>query len=191
MHKSDLSDRDYRRSLRTMSDRRLFSFPNPVNETSARLVAAGVVLMAVAFLLLRQWWILAVLAYGFAARVLAGPRFSPLGRLVTEVITPRLGVEHRFVPGPPKRFAQGVGLAFSGGALVAWSLGAETVATVLIIGLAAAATLEAVFAVCLGCIVFNRLMRWGIIPADVCEACTDIGARRRYLAAAQAASATR
>ena len=191
MDKSDLSDRDYDRILRTMSDRRLFSFPNPVNETSARLVAGGVVLMAVAFLLLRQWWILAVLAYGFTARVLAGPRFSPLGRLVTEVITPRLGVEHRFVPGPPKRFAQGVGLAFSGSALVAWLLGAETVAIVLIIGLAAAATLEAVFAVCLGCIVFNRLMRWGIIPADVCEACNDIGARLRDQAAAQAASSTR
>ncbi|MCB0982111.1 MAG: DUF4395 domain-containing protein, partial [Ilumatobacter sp.] len=101
-----------------------FDFPNPVNETSARLVASGAVAQGVAFLAVRQWWVLVPLAYGFLARVLSGPRFSPLGQFVTRVVTPRLGVEHRFVPGPPKRFAQGVGLAFSGGALVAWGLGA-------------------------------------------------------------------
>lgn len=172
-----------------MPIRRLFSFPNPVNETSARLVAGGVVLQGLAFVTLRQWWLLAVLAYGFLARVLAGPRFSPLGRLVTEVITPRLDVEHRFVPGPPKRFAQGVGLVFSGGALIAWSAGAETLALVLIVGLIAAASLEAVFAVCLGCIVFNRLMRWGIIPADVCESCNDIGAHLRERLESQSTAA--
>lgn len=154
--------------------RKLFTFPNPVNETSARLVAGGVVLQAVAFLAIRQWWVLAPLAYGFLARVLSGPRFSPLGQLVTRGITPRLDIEHRFVPGPPKRFAQGVGLVFSGGALLAWGLGVHVVSYVLISGLIVAATLESVFAVCLGCIVFNRLMRWGFIPADVCEECNDI-----------------
>jgi len=56
--------------------KRLLSFPNPVNETSARLVAAGVVLQAVVFLLLGQWWILVPLAYGFIARVLTGPPLS-------------------------------------------------------------------------------------------------------------------
>ena len=114
------------------------------------------------------------LAYGFLARVLSGPRFSPLGQLVTRVITPRINVEHRFVPGPPKRFAQGVGLVFSGGALLAWVLGAPVVSYVLISGLVVAATLESVFAICLGCIVFARLMRWGLIPAAVCEECNDI-----------------
>jgi hypothetical protein len=94
--------------------------------------------------------------------------------VVTRVITPRLDVEHRFVPGPPKRFAQGIGLVFSGGALLAWGLGTQLVSFLLISGLIVAATLESVFAVCLGCIVFNRLMRWGVIPADVCEECNDI-----------------
>jgi hypothetical protein len=159
-----------------MDGRSFFSFPNPVNETSARLVAAGVVLQAIVYLLVREWWVLVPLAYGFLARVLAGPRISPLGRLVTEVITPRLRVEHRFVPGPPKRFAQGVGLAFSAGALLAELLGADVVAVALIVGLTFAASLEAVFAVCLGCIVFGRLMAWGLIPADVCESCNDVRA---------------
>ena len=154
--------------------RKLLSFPNPVNETSARLVAGGVVAEAVVFLVVRQWWVLVPLAYGFLARVLTGPRLSPLGQVVTRVITPRLDVEHRFVPGPPKRFAQGIGLVFGGGALLAWGFGTQLVSYVLISGLMVAATLESVFAVCLGCIVFNRLMRWGVIPADVCEECNDI-----------------
>ena len=156
---------------------RLFDFPNPVNETSARLVAMGAVLQGVAFLVFRQWWLLLPLAYGFLARVLSGPRFSPLGQFVTRVVTPRLNVEHRFVAGPPKRFAQGVGLAFSGGALVAWAVGAPGWSYGLIGGLVVAATLEAAFAFCLGCMVFNRLMRIGIIPEGVCLDCADISHR--------------
>jgi len=155
----------------------LFRFPNPVNETSARLVAGGVVVQAVVFLVVREWWVLVPLTYGFLARVLTGPTLSPLGQFVTRVVTPRLRVDHRFVPGPPKRFAQGVGLVFSAGSLVAWALGVQPVAFVLIAGLVVAATLESVFAVCLGCIVFARLMRWGIIPESVCEDCNDISSR--------------
>jgi hypothetical protein len=154
--------------------RRWLSFPNPVNETSARMVAAGVVAQAVAFLAVRQWWVLVPLVYGFLARVLNGPRFSPLGQFVTRVVTPRLDVDHRFVPGPPKRFAQGMGLTFSAGAFAAWGLGVHVLSYVLIGGLIVAATLESVFAICLGCLVFNRLMRWGVIPAEVCAECNDL-----------------
>lgn len=155
-----------------------FGFPNPVNETSARLVAAGAVAQGVAYLTFGTWWLLVPLAYGFLARVLAGPRFSPLGRLVTEVITPRLGaIEHRFVAGPPKRFAQGVGFGFSGGALVATALGAPNVALVLIAMLVVAATLEAAFSFCLGCVVFGWLMRTGVIPQAVCLECGDLSRR--------------
>lgn len=168
------------------SVRRIFGFPNSVNETSARLVASGVVLQAAAFLAIRQGWVLIPLTYGFLARVLTGPKLSPLGRLVTEVITPRLRTEHRFVPGPPKRFAQGIGLAFTAGASIALLLGAPVVSYVLIAGLAGAAFLEAAFAFCLGCVIFNRLMRWGVIPTSVCESCADI---RPRLEAALAASA--
>lgn len=154
--------------------RKLLAFPNPVNETSARLVAGGVVAQGVAFLAVRQWWVLVPLVYGFLARVLTGPRLSPLGQFVTRVVTPRLHLDHRFVPGPPKRFAQGVGLAFSSSALLAWSLGVHPLAFVLIGGLIVAAILESVFAICLGCIVFSRLMRWGLIPAEVCAECNDL-----------------
>ena len=97
----------------------LFGFPDPVNETSARLVAAGVVLQCVVYLVFREWWLLVPLAFGFVARVASGPRFSPLGRLVTGVITPAIARRSdrspRLVPGPPKRFAQGIGVVFSVG----------------------------------------------------------------------------
>jgi hypothetical protein len=159
---------------RSTGVRALFSFPDVVNETSARLVAAGVVLQGLLFLVVRQWWVLAVLAVGFLLRVLAGPRFSPLGRLVTQVITPRVAGPHAMVPGAPKRFAQGVGLTFSGAALVAELAGAHTVAVVLMVGLVMAATLESMLALCLGCIVFSKLMSWGVIPESVCESCADI-----------------
>ncbi|MEI7547240.1 MAG: DUF4395 domain-containing protein [Actinomycetota bacterium] len=156
---------------------RWFEFPNPVNETSARLVASGVVAQAIVFLAVRQWWLLIPLVYGFLARVLSGPRFSPLGQFVTRLVTPRLHGQHKLVPGPPKRFAQAVGFVFSGGALLAWGLGSELIAVVLIAFLLVAASLEAFAGVCLGCIVFARLMNWGVIPDHVCEECGDISAR--------------
>jgi hypothetical protein len=40
------------------------------------------------------------------------------------------------------------------------------------------AVLEAVVGFCLGCWVFARLMQAGVIPAEVCESCNDIWARR-------------
>jgi hypothetical protein len=154
---------------------RLFTFPDPVNEVSARLVAAGVVAMATASVALDQRWLIVVITYGFLARVLTGPRLSPLGLLVTKVITPRLGMAPRLIPGPPKRFAQAVGLVFSATALVlAFGFGRWDAAQIVLGLLAAAAFLEAAFALCLGCKVFALLMRIGVIPSDVCERCNNI-----------------
>lgn len=87
--------------------RRLLSFPNPVNEVSARLVAGGVVLMVLAALATREPWLLLVIAYGFVARVVTGPTLSPLGMMVTKVLTPRLGLVERPVPGPPSASPRG------------------------------------------------------------------------------------
>jgi hypothetical protein len=159
--------------------RSLFSFPNPVNEVSARLVAAGVVLISVLTIAFDLKWMTVVIAYGFVARVITGPTLSPLGLLVTRVITPRLGLEPRPVAGPPKRFAQGVGAAFSLSALVLTGLGYWTAAQALLGLLVVAATLEAAFGLCLGCKTFGLLMRAGVVPEEVCERCNDIWAAPR------------
>jgi hypothetical protein len=154
----------------------LFSFPDPVNEVSARLVAGGVVLMVLATIALDLRWFVPVIAYGFIARVLTGPSLSPLGLLATRVITPRLNVEPRPVPGPPKRFAQGIGVVFSVTATVLLVLGLWGAAQIALGLLAAAAFLEAAFGLCLGCKMFAVLMRIGVIPDEVCERCHDIWA---------------
>ena len=154
-----------------------FPFPNPANETSARLVAAGVVIISTAFLLTNSTLILLALTYGFAARVIAGPAFSPLALLVTRIVTPKLNFNHKFVPGPPKRFAQTIGLTFAASALVLTLLDYSFAANLVIAALIFAATLESVFAICLGCIMFSFLMKLGVIPQSVCESCNDITLR--------------
>ena len=150
----------------------LFSFPHPVNEVSARIVAGTVVVLAVLTIVLDVPWLTAVIAYGFVARVLTGPTLSPLGQIVTRWVTPRLPFEPKFVPGPPKRFAQGVGAVFSvTAAVLALGFG-ETGAAYVVLGLlAVAAGLEAVFALCLGCKVFALLIKTGLIPEQVCARC--------------------
>jgi hypothetical protein len=158
--------------------RRIFSFPNPVNEVAARTVAAGVLVLAVVELSTGWRWLLAPLAYGFVARVLTGPKLSPWAFVVTRGIVPRLPFADRPTPGPPKRFAQAIGATLSTAALLAWALaGWNTGADVLVGLVAVAATLESAFGICLGCLLFARLMRAGLIPESVCEECADISRR--------------
>ena len=115
--------------------------------------------------------------------VAAGPRFSPLGRLAARVVAPRLGAP-RMVSGAPKRFAQGVGLAVTVGASIAWLAGAPAVATVLLAVLVLFATLEAAIGFCAGCYAFGLLIRAGLVSDDTCVECADISLRRREPAAA-------
>jgi len=152
--------------------RSVFSFPNPVNEISARVVAVMVVMLSLAILLTDQSWLFFVLAYGFLARVATGPTLSPIGLLATRVIVPLLGNPNRPVPGPPKRFAQTVGLAFSTTALLLYLVADSTVAAKSVVGvLMVFATLESGLGFCAGCFVFNHLMRWKLIPESVCREC--------------------
>jgi hypothetical protein len=154
----------------------LFSFPNPVNEVSARLVAGGVVIMSLLTIGFNLKWATIVIAYGFVARVLTGPSLSPLGQLATRVVTPRLHIAPRPVAGPPKRFAQGIGVAFSVTALIFTALGYWGAAQVVLGMLAVAATLESVLGICLGCKAFAVLMKFGVVPEEVCERCNNIWA---------------
>lgn len=162
-----------------MTTKRLFEFPNPVNEVSARLVAGGVVTMCLAFLVLGQRWVLIPLTYGFIARVLTGPTLSPLGSLVTAVVTPRLGLPVRETPGPPKRFAQGIGATLATAASIAYyGFGSTTGSAVLVSMIAVAASLEAFVGYCLGCRIFALLMARGVISEGICEACADLSKRQ-------------
>jgi hypothetical protein len=157
--------------------REIFGFPNLVNEKAARAVA-GVVTAGAVLILATGWlWLLVPIAYGFWARVLTGPKLSPLGWLAQKRVAPRLGPP-KFVPGPPKRFAQGMGAAMTtAAALLGLAAGATGIAYGLVAALVVAAGLESIFAICLGCRVFALLMRLGLVPERICEECADIGSR--------------
>jgi hypothetical protein len=156
----------------------LFTFPNPVNEKAARVVAGLVVVTAVLALAFQATWLVWVLAAGFLLRVLSGPRVDPFGLLATRVVAPRLGAA-RLVAGPPKRFAQGLGLAFTLASGASLALGATTLGWLVLAMLVVAATLESVLGFCLGCVGFGLLQRAGVVPESVCEACNDLGSRGR------------
>jgi hypothetical protein len=123
------------------------------------------------------------IAYGFIARVAAGPRLSPLSQFVLKVAVPVLKLPYRPVAGPPKRFAAALGIGFSVTAIVLhFGFGLTGAAYVTLGMLIFAAGLEAVFGFCLGCQIFRYLMKFGVIPASVCEDCYDIEARYKRLA---------
>jgi len=143
--------------------------------------------LALAAIALDLRWLTLVLAYGFVARVLTGPTLSPLGQLVTRVVTPALGLAPRLVPGPPKRFAQAIGAAFTiTAAVLTYGFDRFDLAQVVLVVLVAAASLEAFVGFCVGCQLFALLMRAGVVPARVCEECNDIWARGRDRSAATA-----
>ena len=157
--------------------REFFSFPNPVNEKAARTVAGVVLAGVIVTLVTGSYWLLIPITYGFWARVLTGPKLSPLGWAAMHVIAPRLG-EKKYVPGPPKRFAQGMGAVMSTTALIlALIVGSHTAADVVLVLFIPAAGLESIVGYCLGCKVFALLMRAGVIPAEVCAECADISGR--------------
>jgi hypothetical protein len=154
----------------------MFSFPNPVNEKAARVVAGVVMVVALITLLTSAYWLLVPLAYGFWARVLTGPTLSPLGQFATRVAAPQLG-DPKYVAGPPKRFAQGMGAVITTGAAVLALAGATTEADVLLGLLVIAAGLESIFALCLGCQIFAVLMRTGLVPDSICLECSNLYGR--------------
>ena len=150
----------------------VFSFPNPVNEISARLVAAMVVVLSVATIITGEPLLFVALAYGFVARVATGPTLSPIGLLATRVIVPALGNPNRPVPGPPKRFAQAIGLVFSVTALLLLLIMDTDGPAKAIVGiLTIFASLEAFVGFCAGCFAFNQMIRFGLVPQSVCREC--------------------
>jgi hypothetical protein len=155
--------------------RTFFSFPHPVNEYAARSVAFMVFVLALFTIAADIRWLTFALAYGFLARVLTGPKASPMGQLATRFIAPKILKRSRWVAGPPKQFAQTVGLTFSLTSIVLiYGFGLVGTAYAVLGVLVVFAGLEAFVGFCMGCYVFGYLMRWGLIPAEMCERCNDI-----------------
>jgi hypothetical protein len=157
--------------------KRLFSFPNPVNDAAARSVAVGVWTMSVLALVTGWAWILIPLTYGFLARLATGPTLSPLGQFATRVSGPRLVKWQKFVPGPPKRFAQGIGVALTVAATTTWLSAGWSDARWILLPLIIATSLEGFLGYCLGCTMFGWLIRAGVVPESICAECGDLATR--------------
>lgn len=93
----------------------------------------------------------------------AWPRTTPWGVLFRRVVQPRLSPPtEREDPRPP-RFAQGVGLVVVTVGLVLYPLGVPWALTVAAAAAFVAAFLNAVSGVCLGCMLYLLLARWGLV----------------------------
>lgn len=155
----------------------LIGFPATVNETAARVVAAGVALTGTLALVTGWHLVVVVMALGFLARVVSGPTLSPLGQLATRIVAPRFG-EPRPVAGRPKRFAQSIGLVMTAtAATLGLALGWDGASAALVAVLVGFASVEAALGLCAGCWAFGLLMRARLIPEDACAACADISLR--------------
>lgn len=95
----------------------------------------------------------------FAIGAIRGIQRTPYAALFRSAVRPRLSPPSELEDPRPPRFAQGLGLVFTGIALVAFLAGVSVVALVAT-GLAlVAALLNAVFGLCLGCELYLILRR--------------------------------
>ena len=129
-----------------------------LEETTVRLVAAQVVILAV-IIFLTGWYLLAVLlALDFAIRAFSSLP-SPLA-LIAKLLRNQLSIRPVPVFAAPKKFAAGVGFVFSLTYLLLFYfhfvLAAYVTGAVLIV----CALLEPVFKICVGCYVFD----WVVAP---------------------------
>lgn len=128
-----------------------------VNEYAARIAAAYTIILVTISLLFYSYPALLLLAADFGIRAFTNGRFSLLRLLAKQTVqTFRLG--NRPVNAAPKRFAAGVGFVFLLGISLAVYLDLSFAVYLLSAVLLGCALLEAVFAYCVGCVVYSWLM---------------------------------
>jgi hypothetical protein len=125
-----------------------------MNENKARLTAFFVMVLAVLFMLTSYWAIILFLAVDFFLRAFNWGAYSLLGVLSDQVIR-LFKIKNKPVDRAPKRFAAGVGLAFSMAILLLLFFGFPITAGVVACALIFFAFLESAMAFCAGCYVYS------------------------------------
>lgn len=127
-----------------------------VNENVVRTIAAAVIVLTGISVLLHNYVLLLFLAADFALRAFTPGNWSLLRMLAVQLVR-RIRIAARPVDAAPKRFAAGVGFVFALAAAAALFSGWNITAYVITGVLAVCALLEAVFAFCVGCVVYTWL----------------------------------
>ena len=100
---------------------------------------------------------------------MTGPTLSPIGQFATRIVAPNLPKKN--VAGPPKRFAQMIGLVCSSLTLYFFIIDQYLISDLILGLLLVFACLEAFVGFCAGCYIFNKLMKIGLVPESICEQC--------------------
>ena len=124
-----------------------------------RFVAAVTSVVLAVALVTGSVWVLAVQVVVFGIGAVLGTAASPYSWAFRRFVRPRLGPPAALEDPAPPRFAQGVGLVVTGiGLLLALAgvpLAVEVSAALALV----AAVLNAVFGLCLGCLMYLQLVR--------------------------------
>lgn len=123
-----------------------------------RLIAAQVLVLSIITLWSGSQIVMAFLVVDFAIRAFTSS-ISPL-KWSAQKLAKSLGSTPRSIFLPPKRFAALLGFVFSTSWLLFLLLGWPVATLVVGIALITAASLEALFEICLGCYVYN----WVVSP---------------------------
>lgn len=120
------------------------------------VVALATAVAFVADLPVLVWMTFLVLALSW----LGGPTFAPLSRLYSAVVRPMLQPDGatEFEPAGPPRFAQLIGALFLGVATFALALGLDAAGWGLTLVVTVLAGLAATTRICVGCIVYERVV---------------------------------
>jgi hypothetical protein len=143
-------------------------------EIDPRGPRVGAVITMIVFalvLLTGSVWLLAVQALFFAIGTLFGLPRTPYGQLYRWLIRPRLGPPGELEAAAPPRFAQGVGLVISIVGVIGYASGVTALGMAAAAAGLAAAFLNGIFGLCLGCEMYLLIRRiWPaqqqLVPAE-------------------------
>ncbi len=135
------------------------SLARQVDPRGMRFAAALTTLVLVVVLLTQSPLLLTLQAVVFAVGSFLGVRRSPYAVVFARLVRPRIGPPPETEDARPPQFAQLVGLGFAGVALVGFWTGATSLGLVATGFALAAAFLNAVFGLCLGCELYLTLVR--------------------------------
>ena len=130
-----------------------------IDPRGPRFGAVITTLVLAVVLITGSGWLLAAQVAVFAMGALAGLRYAPYGLLYRRFIRPRLGPPAHTEAEAPPRFAQAVGMVIGGVGVICLAAGATTAGLVFTALALAAAFLNAVFDLCLGCQVYLFIQR--------------------------------